>query len=436
MCQFGKYVHNSYIHKSVFVSCGKCESCLQQKANARAMRIRNHADGRLCLFVTLTYANEFIPYIQTSSLVNLDDVVFKDITVYRDAYVRYYLDRKIVTFNQSIVDTFSSKDFNKYCYDVPELNKKSSCTGIVYWPDVQNFIKRLRINLKRTYNYEKPISYFAVGEYGAKKKSWRPHFHLLLYFSEGTYQELQSVISKSWPFGDMSRKNKRIQIAVDASGYVASYVTKSSGLPKILESSVIRQKHSHSLYFGHSLPAFSLLSLLQKVDQGNLSYTREILRDGVPVLVNLPIPKYVISRYFPKFKGYSSFAPDEIRCILLSPVILWNRLGHSLNGLLPNYLSYSRDEFLAFVKHLSHCVFEYIRITGKTIYDYAFDYCNIWFQRFNFIFKHSYDDVVIFSDFYENINEFIINPSLAPTLPSRFTHFYQQNPCLRNNSTK
>ena len=60
MCEHSKYVHNKYIHKSILVSCGKCSACLQQKANARAQRIRNHNDGRLCLFLTLTYDNRFV----------------------------------------------------------------------------------------------------------------------------------------------------------------------------------------------------------------------------------------------------------------------------------------------------------------------------------------------------------------------------------------
>lgn len=452
MCNFGHYIFNSYIRKSIFVSCGKCRSCLQQKANARALRIRNHNEGKLCLFVTLTYSNEFVPYVISEELLNLSESFSKDINVYRDADVRYYNERKIITFDKHIVETYNSSDFENYCYHSPFLNKKSGCTGVILFSDFQRFIKRLRVNLKRTYNYEEKISYFAVGEYGASKKSWRPHFHCLLYFPEGSFEEIQSVIAKSWSYGDMFRQGKRIQVALDPSGYVASYVTKSADLPKILQSSVIRQKHSHSLYFGVSSQSFSLNSLLEKADRHDLSYCREVIKDGKPMLVSLPVPKYAINRFFPKFKGYSSFAPSEIHELLLSPKYLWNRLGNiSFNhisfpsygvdidngnlsrNLIGSFLCYTPNDFSRFVVRLRHCVDYYIRITGKTIFDYAIDYSKVWFERFNYIFKHSYDEVSQFFDFYENIIDFVQDPNLSLTLPSPSTHSYQINPNLRKD---
>ena len=68
MCDFTKYVYNKYIRKSLAVECGKCPACLQRKANARAMRIRNHNDGKLCLFITCTYDNRFVPYVKVDDL--------------------------------------------------------------------------------------------------------------------------------------------------------------------------------------------------------------------------------------------------------------------------------------------------------------------------------------------------------------------------------
>ena len=456
MCTHQKYVHNKYIHKSILVSCGKCESCQQEKANARALRIRNHNDGKLCLFVTLTYENRFIPYIKSSDLLNLSLDNVHDIKIYRDAYLRFYKDKQIVDYNTTVLDTLPSSSFEEFCYNVPELNKKSGCVGVVYWPDVQNFIKRLRINLHRDGKLFK-FTYYAVGEYG--KTTHRCHFHLLLYFSEGSLEEIRPYLVKAWPFGDMLRKDKRIQIAIDASGYVASYVNKSASLPKILTSLPIRQKHSHSLYFGANLPCFSLASLLRKADNGNMSYSREILKDGVPLLVSLPVPKYVISRYFPKFKGYSSLTPDEVRQCLSNPISLADKFRStenlititnipSLDGksrhsisfrqvdgrFLGDELRYSYEDFHKFVVHLRHCVDYYIKSTGKNIFDYCLDYERVWNQRFSYIFKHSFDDISSISDFfefYENANEFVENPLLSPTLPDPSIYFYETNPNKR-----
>ena len=443
MCQNYKYVHNKYLHKSILVPCGKCKSCQQQKANFRAMRIRNHYDGKLCLFVTLTYDNRFVPYIETHRLVNIspytgcfnvpDDEKYR-IPVYRDFTYRSYRGKDIIKPSRQLLTQFHTSEFVPYCYSVPELNKKSSCTGVVYWPDVQNFLKRLRTDLKRDLKYEKSISYFAVGELGSH--TFRPHFHLLIFFEGVTKEEVRPFIIKAWPFGDMLRKDKRIQIARDASSYVSSYLNKSANLPIIFKSKAIRQKHSHSLYFGNNLPAFSLSSLLEKVDKRNLSYGCTVYKDGVPCVVDLPIPKYVINRYFPKFKGYSSFSPSEVLQLLRVPSYLWYKLGdfsRYSSKMISSELLYSKDDFRKFVVHLRHCIDYYIKVTGKTIYDYAIDYNRVWFERFNFCFKHSFDDIgtlLDFLDFYENSLDYVIHPnrfSLSLPLPSSVSYTIDPN---------
>lgn len=437
MCENKKYVHNRYIHKSVLVSCGHCPSCQQEKANARAMRIRNHNDGRLCLFVTLTYDNRFVPYIETSDLLNISDSSVKEVQIKRDYSVRWYKDNCIIKENPVVLTSYRQCDFETFCFGVPELKMKLQCTGVIYWPDVQNFIKRLRINLKRKYNYDSKISYYACGEYGSDTK--RCHFHLLIYFEQGTFEEIQPVIVKSWPYGDMQRENKRIQIALDPSSYVASYTAKSASLPKILESAPIRPKYSHSLYFGLSLSAFSLPSLLEKADKNDMCYRKEVLKDGVPVLVDVPIPKYVLNRFFPKFKGYSSFTTPEIHELLRFPQKLWNKLGKcDLSSHIPligEHLLYSREDFRRFIVHLNHCFETYKDITNKNIYDYSIDYCRVWQSRQNYIFKHSYDNIetlLDFKDFYENANEFVDNPDLSPTLLHPSVLVYQVDPNKRD----
>ena len=453
MCQNSRFVFNSYIRKRVLVSCGVCPACQQEKANARAMRIRNHTDGKLCLFVMLSYENRFVPYIHSDDLVGLEPVSVneqgKTINVYRDCSVRWYGSHKIVKNDFSLVRSFNQSDFLPYQYDVPQLRKKSGCVGVIYWKDVQNFIKRLRINLLRN-GFNPHLSYWASGEYG--ERTHRPHFHLLLYFSEGSFETLKPLIVKSWPYGDMLRSRKRIQVAIDAAGYVASYVNKSANLPEICTSSVIRQKHSHSLYFGHNLQSFSLPSLLEKADSQDMCYTKEILNDGKSLLVNVPIPKYVINRYFPKFKGFSSFSPSEIQQLLRFPQNLWDKLGDHCDlpvfdgslslvgfsrqdsGLIMRDLMYNRDQFRSFQVHLMHCYGRYWSITGKSIYDYAIDYQRVWMARFCYVFKHSFDivkDITDFGHFYENANEFVYDPRIAPTLPHPDLMYYEQNPNKR-----
>lgn len=441
MCQHSKFIFNKYINKRILVSCGKCEACQQQKANLRATRIRNHnVNSSLCLFITLTYSNKFVPYVKTQNLfidkrLHLQSI---DIPVWRDFYFRYYRNHKITKFNLTQIGSFKSSDIVPYAYDVPQLVKKPGCTGIIYWPDLQNFIKRLRTNLKRDLGYKEYISYYGVGEYGNHdgRGTFRPHFHLLVYFPKASFTTIRPVVVKSWPFGDMSKSSKRIQVALDASSYLASYINKSSGFPAILQSPAFRQKHSHSFHFGVGSDCFSLSSLLSKVESGDFCYRRQYVKDGVPLLASLPIPEYVISRFFPKFKGYSSFTSDEILQLLRFPVYLWNRLGYSRVGLILPELSYSVDDYRRFVIHLRHCVDYYIEVTGKTVFDYSIDYLRVWSARFCYIFKHSFDDikcVADFGEFYENANEFVAGFVRALTLPRSGTIFYQCNPNKRKS---
>lgn len=49
--------------------------------------------------------------------------------------------------------------------------------GMLYKPDFQDFMKRLRDHVYRDYN--KYLRYFACGEYGSR--SARPHYHLIVY---------------------------------------------------------------------------------------------------------------------------------------------------------------------------------------------------------------------------------------------------------------
>ena len=312
MCTHQKYVFNKYINKRLLVNCGKCPECQQAKANLRATRIKNHnCNSDLCLFVTLTYDNKFVPYVKTKDLY-VSDCEFSDsqISIYRDFDFRWYRDKSFLKANRSVIGTISKSDIKPFCYAIPQITKRKGCTSVILWSDVQNFIKRLRIDLKRELGYKEKISYYAVGEYGGK--TYRCHFHMLIYFPKGSYETLQPFLVKAWPYGDMLRENKRIQVAIDPSSYLASYLSKSADFPVVLESHAIRQKSSHSFHFGVGSVAFSLDSILEKADTGDMCYTREVIKDGKSLLVSLAIPQYVINRWFPRFKGYSSFAPDEI----------------------------------------------------------------------------------------------------------------------------
>lgn len=57
-----------------YVPCGTCPSCLAAKANKRASLIRStNPEGTTCYFVTLTYSNDFLPYVDLNELIRCYD---------------------------------------------------------------------------------------------------------------------------------------------------------------------------------------------------------------------------------------------------------------------------------------------------------------------------------------------------------------------------
>lgn len=435
MCTHQRLIYNKYIRKSLYVPCGKCIPCLQQKSNARASLIRHHNNGMLCLFVTLTYDNHYIPYLKQSDLMS-DEVL---VPVYRDYNVRWYTDR---CFSYKVSDPICylrSFDIN-YCDGdyLPILKKKRGSIGLALYSDLQCFLKRLRINILRSFHDINLHSYWAVSEYGGT--TFRPHFHLLLYFDKGTLEDVRPILVKSWTYGDLLRSDKRIQVALDPSSYLSGYVNKSSSLPKICKSAAFETSFSHSTFFGFGESNFSLSSLLQNVERGSLSFSYEKVKDAVPVLVHSPIPKYVVNRYFPKFKGYSLFAPDEVRECLLSPEALWDKLGDSdilmsydstdfceTGYVLHHQITYrpykdclihlSRYDFELWCRKLQRAIDYYIQQTGKTKFDYIIDYLATWSCWYSTVLRLSFDGVTDWFDFYTNIDQYIFGTINAPTLP-------------------
>ena len=171
MCTHQRFVFNPYSRKNVLVKCGKCPSCQQEKAFSRATRIRNNlTDGTIALFFTLTYSNDYLPYIDKLDLY--EDCFRGDVVVYRNASIRRVYDRHSgetrwkKTSERSIIGYVNSFDI-----DFSDLEKIPSPTGmcnsylsVCWYHDIQDFFKRLRQYLIRENNYEKSFSYYSLHE--------------------------------------------------------------------------------------------------------------------------------------------------------------------------------------------------------------------------------------------------------------------------------
>lgn len=409
MCTNTRLIRNRYTTELVRVSCGKCPACIQEKAVARANRIRNHsAFGEIALFFTLTYSNAFLPYVKRNELKENSLI-----NVYRDASIRRYRGKTIVKYGTHVIGRVCLSavlEFSK----IPAPRKMPLDRIAVCWyKDIQDFEKRLNINLTRQ-QYAHKISFFQCSEYGPTTK--RPHFHGLLFIPKNDFEKIRNTLVKSWLFADSQRTLQYCEIARNAASYVSSYVNSAGTAQTFLSTSEFKQKHSYSKNFGVRLQCFSLAKILQKIDNHDLQYYVPRIECGVSSLYPCPIPKYVINRYFPKIKGYSLLAPYEVRELLLRTDKLCDCIESK------SYLYEFSDKERDAISVRFHNIYFLFKSLGwsfeQFLIMYPLYYESVWTQYQSMCLKHSFDDIQSISDFYDfydNISD-VVNGRLKTDL--------------------
>lgn len=432
MCTHGRLLTNRYTLQRFYANCGKCAACQQEKANARSNRIRNeYSQDWLMAFVTLTYDPMSVPYILHDDVKKcLPDLpIYRNhssrwipgIQKYRKHYGRVRIDTKHIfdgNENESNSNVYGNINF------MPYLKHHYGAIGVVYYPDIQKFFKRLRINLNRYYGKKIPLRMFTVFEYGGK--TIRPHAHSIVFFQTCSFDVLRDTIIKSWPYGREIRRDKSVQLVqYDAASYVSSYVNCSDKLPSFIKAN-FNTKHSCSKLFGHHRNAFTLTSILDKIGKGDLSYDTQTNRNGIRDVINIQIPKYVINRYFPQFKGYSRLAPAEVRNLLRCVGSITN-FGDELRRITTNFdngheminyhrrINYNSLDSYATAVRLNNAYNYYHRVTGRNAQDYAQDYYKAW--------------VVFASNKEKRLHA-------EPTQPLRFRYYNLQDIFLNSQNTE
>lgn len=324
MCTHQRNVFNPYTLTSFMCKCGKCPACLQEKAYKRSYRIKIESQpGVIGLFVTLTYDRSSCPFVLLEDIEEQKDIL----PIYREFKTRrvrrhtskglQYLDKR--TYSLQHLDDIVLPDYDSFSFSdghcLRPLAYRPNHIGVCYYPDVQLFKKRLAINLKRLYNYERPYKMYSCSEYG--ETTSRPHFHLLIFIRPQDEALFRTAISQAWPFADKRRTARYIEVSRDCSNYVASYVNSPVSLHQFLSKNA-PSKHSYSKGFGMASKLFSLDSILEKISRRDLSYLRGVGKKGMETYVRIPIPKFVINRYFPLFKGFSRFTDVEVYDVLRS----------------------------------------------------------------------------------------------------------------------
>lgn len=434
MCTNLQRVYNRYINRVLLVDCGKCPACQQAKADGRAMRIRNTLESNeICLFITLTYKNEFCPYVDVRGLTFGPNY---DVPIYRDSYGRYqrvgsdYSQKFVLHREQRQIGVIpyvriaKSDFFKKSSSRLHHLrNYGEHKVGVCYFRDVQDFHKRLRINLKRKYHINATYKSFNCSEYGGT--SQRPHFHVLLFVSASLESLYRRAIVESWPYADRYRTECFIQQARDCASYVSSYVNSNSRLSGLLSSFVTKQKHSYSHHFGMGNPAFSLDSILSKIDKGSLVYDTFSFVNGKPVLVTVPVPQYVLRRYFPVFKGYSRLSVNSLAELLYSPERLPElpesctdeRLTSSFFN--SSQIGYTVEDYRKICIQINNSFNRFHFYTKLSRMDYVRYHMRAWTCYKSTILKRSYDEIldpIDYASFYDNALDYVLTPDISISL--------------------
>lgn len=191
-------------------------------ANARALLLRNELQkGWFVLYVTLTYDNEHLPV-----------VFYNDNKIYRCPNGKDLV----------LVDEVA-EPLTLYPCD-PVRFPFVDCTGVIYYRDFQNFIKRFRRKL--SYHGYGNFKYFICCEYGTLHH--RPHAHILFFF-EPKYidRRIEDYLVECWKMCDKDVLRKGIETAdAGVSAYLAAYVNSNSKHYSLAQHPIFKQKTRRS----------------------------------------------------------------------------------------------------------------------------------------------------------------------------------------------
>lgn len=175
-------------------------------------------------------------------------------------------------------------------YDEEHLPSDGLCVR-----DVQLFLKRLRINLKRK-GYPFLIRYVAVGEYG--KNTHRAHYHLLIWniatYTHTANLDVAKIIEKSWSNGFI--QHRLVDCSNDKTFYYTSkYLRKDCFVPKGCNSPFCVSSNRHGGI------GSGFIDKCSKELRRTLNIHFKYLNKWTNKLEDMVFSSYVLNRVFPSF---------------------------------------------------------------------------------------------------------------------------------------
>ncbi|UPW42032.1 replication initiator protein [Dipodfec virus RodF1_16] len=313
-----------------YYRCGRCSNCKRSYISNWRNRLVSHMESGLftTLFITLTYSNEHLPLVHLSEDNTISDIThtrfkrggfskgdfFRESVLDTPQFLRY------PTLNNAVFDNFphwvSSRTSDSVTFD------DSPTFAICLRSDIQNFVKKLRRLIEDRFcnTFEDTsIGYFICSEYGPK--TFRPHYHGLLFFRSSSVAEFchDSAVFQAWgkqalhPLNESSECCKYTNSNGVAS-YVSKYVTCFDSLPRPLSLSPFQPFHLQST----RIPIGSLCApasvAFDSVDKNTLFRLREYYDKKTHdfISVKSPYPLSFWNKYFPRLPFNSEFSSDEL----------------------------------------------------------------------------------------------------------------------------
>ena len=198
----------------------------------------------------------------------------------------------------------------------------------VNYRDVQLFLKRVRINLERKYGFTGKIAYAVGCEYGNPKKTFRPHYHLLIWGIPRhrgqplwNYINVWDFFKECWSLGNVQYEHCKDS---NAAYYVGKYMGKETKIPHGCNAPI----HRTSINLGVDF----VLDKAAGVLRANPEYTEVSYCDRFTGKVcRIPMVKYFIDKVFPTY----SSVPVEQRNALRDYHLSLDKREFECNSNLP-----------------------------------------------------------------------------------------------------
>lgn len=350
---------SKYTNSVIYTPCGYCYSCLANKSNRDTALAMNIASNfKYCYFVWLSYEDQYLPYMEVSSISPLDEShsnytftsIDRDLRIpvsngkdriIKDSPFEFTHAMTSSEYKDVIVKSHGRYDFLRKRVVYPRFEECDNHIPYCNTSDCQKFLKRLRFHSKTKYNEE--IRFYGVSEYGPR--TFRPHWHLLLFFdSDKLASVIQQLISTSWSYGRTTCELSR----GGSASYVASYVNSNVCLPSLyLQHKEIRARSLHSKGYGnnHVFPTQAAICDIDKMSS--------LLLDGESISVNGEAKRIYPSRsykhtVFPRFSNLVCESPHSSALLFSAAFFAPERL------IRLGYLGLDYDKASSPVSELAH----------------------------------------------------------------------------------